>query len=87
MATNYNDYFKKNNPEPNNDNNGSNFPPPEVPNFANKPIVWIIGVLVIIALFAKPFVVINQGEVGILSTTGKFDDKPLGAGIHFYIPI
>ncbi|NPA55053.1 MAG: prohibitin family protein, partial [Epsilonproteobacteria bacterium] len=30
---------------------------------------------------------INQGEVGILSTTGKFDDKPLGAGIHFYIPI
>lgn len=86
MATNYNDYFKKNS---NNSNNsgGGNFTPPEVPNFLNKPIVWIIGILIILGIFAKPFVVINQGEVGILSTTGKFDDKPLGAGMHFYIPI
>jgi len=84
MATNYNDYFKKNSsetPPPNN-----NFNPPELPNFLNKPIVWIIGVLIVLLIFAKPFVVINQGEVGILSTTGKFDEKPLGAGIHFYIP-
>ena len=84
MATNYNDYFKKNN---NNSNNGGNFTPPEVPNFLNKPIVWIIGILIILGIFAKPFVIINQGEVGILSTTGKFDEKPLGAGMHFYIPI
>ena len=86
MATNYNDYFKKNN-NSNNSNNGGNFTPPEVPNFLNKPIVWIIGILIILGIFAKPFVVINQGEVGILSTTGKFDEKPLGAGMHFYIPI
>jgi len=86
MATNYNDYFKKNNQEPNN-NMGENFTPPELPSFMNKPIVWIIAILLILGIFAKPFVVINQGEVGILSTTGKFDDKPLGAGMHFYIPI
>jgi regulator of protease activity HflC (stomatin/prohibitin superfamily) len=89
MATNYNDYFKKNNDNNNNSNNsgGNNFTPPELPNFLNKPIVWIIGILIILAIFAKPFVVINQGEVGILSTTGKFDPEPLGAGMHFYIPI
>ena len=89
MATNYNDYFKKNNPQHNNSNNGGNgnFTPPELPNFLNKPSVWIIGILIILAVFAKPFVIINQGEVGILSTTGKFDKKPLGAGMHFYIPI
>jgi len=89
MATNYNDYFKKNNNDNNNSNNGggSNFTPPEIPNFLNKPIVWIIGILIILGIFAKPFVVINQGEVGILSTTGKYDPVPLKAGMHFYIPI
>ncbi len=87
MATNYNDYFKKNNDNNSNNSGGNNFTPPELPNFLNKPIVWIIGILIILAIFAKPFVVINQGEVGILSTTGKFDPKPLGAGMHFYIPI
>ncbi len=85
MATNYNDYFKKNNNDSN--NSGNNFTPPEVPQFLNKPIVWIIAILIVLGIFAKPFVVINQGEVGILSTTGKFDEKPLGAGMHFYIPI
>jgi regulator of protease activity HflC (stomatin/prohibitin superfamily) len=86
MATNYNDYFKKNNPQ-NEPPMGDNFTPPQMPNFLNKPIVWIIGIILLLGVFAKPFVIINQGEVGILSTTGKFDDKPLQAGIHFYIPI
>ena len=83
MASNYNDYFKKNN----SNNTPPNITPPQLPDFLNKPITWIIGALIILFIFAKPFVVINQGEVGILSTTGKFDPKPLGAGIHFYIPI
>jgi len=86
MATNYNDYFKKNNSQNNNNSNGGDFTPPELPSFMNKPIVWVIAALIILLVFAKPFVIINQGEVGILSTTGKFDDKPLGAGMHFYIP-
>ena len=86
MATNYNDYFKKNNPQ-NEPPMGGNFTPPQMPNFLNKPIVWIIGIILLLGIFAKPFVIINQGEVGILSTTGKFDDRPLQAGMHFYIPI
>jgi regulator of protease activity HflC (stomatin/prohibitin superfamily) len=86
MATNYNDYFKKNNPQ-NEPPMGGDFTPPQMPNFLNKPIVWIIGIILLLGVFAKPFVIINQGEVGILSTTGKFDDKPLQAGMHFYIPI
>ena len=87
MATNYNDYFKKNNTQNNDSNNQGNFTPPEMPNFLNKPIVWIIGIFLIFGIFAKPFVIINQGEVGILSTTGKYDSQPLQAGMHFYIPI
>jgi len=86
MATNYNDYFKKNNQNNQNDDQ-NNFTPPEMPSFLNKPIVWIIGIILIFGIFAKPFVIINQGEVGILSTTGKFDPQPLQAGMHFYIPI
>jgi len=86
MATNYNDYFKKNNPQ-NEPPMGGDFTPPQMPNFLNKPIVWIIGIILLLGVFAKPFVIINQGEVGILSTTGKFDDRPLQAGMHFYIPI
>ena len=30
---------------------------------------------------------INEGEVGILSTTGKFSPTPLKPGLHFYVPI
>jgi regulator of protease activity HflC (stomatin/prohibitin superfamily) len=87
MATNYNDYFKKNNSSNNNEPPmGGNITPPQVPDFLNKPITWILGAILILFIFAKPFVIINQGEVGILSTTGKFSPKPLGAGIHFYIP-
>jgi len=35
----------------------------------------------------KPWVVINSGEVGILATTGKFEQKPLMPGLHFFWPI
>ena len=45
--------------------------------------------LIIVAallVFFKPFVVINSGEVGILTTAGKFNPTPLQPGIHFFIP-
>jgi len=35
----------------------------------------------------KPWVIINEGEVGILSTTGKFSERPLKPGLHFYFPL
>ncbi len=46
--------------------------------------VIIIGVLLFIA---KPFVVINSGEVGIKVTTGKYESDPLQPGFHLYIPV
>ena len=50
---------------------------------------WIFVILAIgFALFVlKPFSIINSGEVGIKVTTGKFEQKPLEAGLHFYIPM
>jgi len=87
-----NDYFKKkqpnsggNNKTPNNKsaqgggNGGGGFQAPS----------WLFGVLAIVAalIFFKPFTIINSGEVGIKVKTGKFDETPLRAGLHFYIPI
>ncbi|HHH19716.1 MAG TPA: prohibitin family protein, partial [Campylobacterales bacterium] len=50
---------------------------------------WIIVVIAIVGLlvFLKPFTIINSGEVGIKVQTGKFDEKPLDAGLHFYVPV
>lgn len=48
-------------------------------------VVAIIVVLVFIA--AKPFVVINSGEVGIKATAGEYDNIPLQPGLHFFVPI
>jgi len=36
---------------------------------------------------AKPFVIINSGEVGIKVTTGKYETTPLQPGFHLYIPV
>lgn len=87
-----NDYFKKkqpngggNNKTPNNNrpkqggNGGGGFQAPS----------WLFGALAIIAaiIFFKPFTIINSGEVGIKVKTGKFDETPLSAGLHFYIPV
>ncbi len=88
-----NDYFKKKQP-----NSGGN----QTPNNNNRPIQggngggnsfqapsWLFGILAIVAalIFFKPFEIINSGEVGIKVKTGRFEEKPLYAGLHFYIPV
>jgi len=92
MPADMNDYFKKKKSSANNSNNNSggnqnsdnplNNMPKGIPS-------WLIIVgLIAFALFAfKPFTIVNSGEVGIKVTTGKFEQKPLGAGLHFYIPV
>jgi len=92
MPADMNDYFKKKKPSANNSNNNSggnknsenplNNMPKGIPS-------WLIIVgIVAFALFAfKPFTIVNSGEVGIKVTTGKFEQTPLGAGLHFYIPV
>ncbi|MDD3602139.1 MAG: SPFH domain-containing protein [Sulfurovum sp.] len=94
MPADMNDYFKKRKPSSSHSSDSnesrSNLGGFENP-FGNmgKGASWIIVVLVIgFALFTlKPFTVINSGEVGIKVTTGKFQPEPLGAGLHFYVPV
>jgi len=97
MPADMNDYFKKKKPG-NTDNGGSgnnrgggfniNNPLGDNGNMG-KSMPWIIILVIVgVAFFAfKPFTIINSGEVGIKVNTGKFEKKPLGAGLHFYIPV
>ena len=95
MPADMNDYFKKRKPtqEPKNDNSnggnsGANFENP-FGGMGGKGLNTLIAVAIIAAalFILKPFTIINSGEVGIKVTTGKFQDKPLNPGLHFYIPI
>jgi regulator of protease activity HflC (stomatin/prohibitin superfamily) len=76
----------------NNNKNENKFEPPkfEPPKFiqGNSGFgIVIIAVIFILAILFKPWVVINSGEVGILATTGKFEQKPLMPGLHFFVPV
>lgn len=88
-----NDYFKKKKPSNNMNNNsnnnggGNNFNNP-LGNMGKGAPFLIILVVIVFALIAfKPFTIINSGEVGIKINTGKFEEKPLRAGLHFFIPV
>jgi len=95
MPADMNDYFKKKKPnnsqnQNNNNNNGNNqsFSNP-FNNMGGKGTTWLVVIVALVLGFVllKPFTIINSGEVGIKINTGKFEDKPLGPGLHFYIPI
>jgi len=94
MPADMNDYFKKKKSGNSSNNNnsggnggGNNFENP----FSNmgKGAPWLVAIVAIaFAMFVlKPFTIINSGEVGIKVNTGKFDPKPLPAGLHFFIPM
>ena len=38
-------------------------------------------------VLAKPFIIIQEGERGILSTNGKYQDQALLPGLHFIVPV
>ncbi len=90
MPADLNDYFnKQKNNSNNNSNQGSNFEPPQfLKNGGGKlmGLVYFFITLIIIGFLARPFVMITSGQMGIKVTAGKFDPKPLGAGIHFFVP-
>ena len=51
-------------------------------------IVVTVGVvLIILLLFASPFVVIPSGWVGVKMTLGKVSDEELHPGLHFIVPV
>jgi regulator of protease activity HflC (stomatin/prohibitin superfamily) len=97
-----NDYFKnrqqQNRNSSNNGGNGGNGgggdyqPPFEPPQFFKNlgkmgAMVYVIIGLIVVLVLAKPFVIIESGQVGIKVTTGKYETTPLQPGFHLYIPI
>jgi len=94
MPADMNDYFKKKQPNGGGNNNKTpNRPQSQGSNNngggGRTAPSWLFIILAIIAalVFFKPFAIINSGEVGIKVNTGKFNEKPLNAGLHFYIPM
>ncbi len=66
-------------------------PKRDTPNFLNefgKKTGWLYALIGLVALLviAKPYVVINSGEVGIKATAGKYEKDPLRPGLHLFIP-
>lgn len=90
MPADMNDYFKKK--RPGNEGGGPSMKMPnETPeffkNFGKKAglLYAIIGLGLLLAI-AKPWVIVNSGEVGILKTLGKYQDEPLYPGFHMLMP-
>ena len=89
MASDMNDYFqkKKNENQKKSDSQG-----PKMPNFdfnmngQKAGMFWLIGGIILLLLLAKPFVIITEGERGILATNGKYEDRALMPGLHFLVP-
>lgn len=92
MPADLNDYFKKKGGSNGGGNGGGgmNFEPPQfLKNGGGKFMGFIYFIIIIVVFFvlAKPFVIVNSGQMGILVTTGKFDEKPLADGLHLFIPL
>ena len=92
MPADMNDYFKKKKPTmnkstPGNGGGGNNFNNPFGGMGKGGPFIVIILAIIFAGFVLKPFTIINSGEVGIKINTGKFEQKPLEAGLHFFIPV
>jgi len=94
MASDMNDYFNKKKSESNGfkkPNGGGDSPKvPKVDmNFGGGKagVFYVIVAIIIMLVLAKPFTVIQEGERGILSTNGKYQDQALLPGLHFIVPL
>jgi regulator of protease activity HflC (stomatin/prohibitin superfamily) len=94
MPADMNDYFKKKKPTMNkstpnggNGGGGNNSNNPFDAMGKGAPFIIILIIIVFALAVFKPFTIINSGEVGIKINTGKFEEKPLQAGLHFFIPV
>lgn len=102
MASDMNDYFNKKKSEDSNfgkkstgenSGGGSGGNGPQMPkidfNFGGGKagVFYFIIAIVIILILAKPFTIIEEGERGILSTNGKYQDQALLPGLHFILPV
>jgi len=98
MASDMNDYFNKKKSEDSNfgkkssgGSGGGNGPQmPKIDfNFGGGKagIVYFLAAIILLLVLAKPFTIIEEGERGILSTNGKYQDQTLLPGLHFIIPV
>ena len=101
MASDMNDYFNKKKSEGGGFNkqsnsgggNGGGPKGPQMPNMdfnfggGKAALMYVIIGLVILLVLAKPFTIIQEGERGILSTNGKYQEQALLPGLHFIIPL
>ncbi len=98
MASDMNDYFNKKKSEgggfkkPSGGGSGGGGGGPQMPkmdfNMGKKSgIIYFLMAVVILLVLAKPFTIIQEGERGILSTNGKYQDQALLPGLHFIIPV
>ncbi|QOP46750.1 prohibitin family protein [Sulfurimonas paralvinellae] len=98
MASDMNDYFNKKKSEGggfkqsnSGSNGGSNGPQMPNMNFnfggGKAALMYFLVAVVVVLVLAKPFTIIEEGERGILSTNGKYQDQALLPGLHFIIPI
>ncbi|BDQ28482.1 prohibitin family protein [Helicobacter ailurogastricus] len=95
MPIDLNEHLKKkqgNQPEPPKipPKNNTPFKPPLGPNiWQSKKFTSLIVLFILVAVLflAKPFMVIQSGEIGIKVTAGRYDPIPLQPGIHFFIPL
>ncbi len=86
-----NDYFKnrqKNGGDGSNKKYQAPFDAPDFfKNFGKKAgFIYAIIIIIVILIIARPFTIVNSGEVGIEVTTGKFEQQALQPGLHFFIP-
>jgi regulator of protease activity HflC (stomatin/prohibitin superfamily) len=94
MASDMNDYFNKKKNQNGGFGGGDSSPqaprPPKMDfnlgGGKSTALYFAIGVLLLLVV-AKPFVIIQEGERGILSTNGKYQQDALLPGLHFIIPI
>lgn len=90
-----NDYFnKKKNSSSSNSSGPSKGPqmpkPPKMNlNFGGgkSGIIYVLIGLALLMFLAKPYVIITEGERGILATNGKYEDRVLLPGLHFLVPV
>lgn len=86
MPADLNDYFNKknsNNKKPNLD-----IKMPKIPDGFGKfsGFIYAIAIIIVVLIVARPFAIVQSGEIGIKSTFGHYDVKPLEPGFHMFIP-
>jgi len=99
MASDMNDYFNKKKSEsgggfkkPSGGSGGGGPKGPQMPNIdfnmgGKSGIIYFIIAVIILLVLAKPFTIIEEGQRGILSTNGKYQDQALLPGLHFILPV